>query len=64
MRKRGGGRLGNESERPESGRPQTDIWQAIEDWRARATFDWPALTPEEVDGWRDRRPGRESSWPE
>ena len=41
MRKRGGGRSGNESERPESERPQTDIWQAIEDWRAQATFDWP-----------------------
>lgn len=63
MRKRGG-RSGNESGRPESEETQTDICQAIEDWRARATFDWPELTPEEVDGWRDRRPGREFSWPE
>ena len=38
-----------------------DIWQAIEDWRAWASFDWPELTPEEVDGWRDRAPGRQGS---
>ena len=41
---------------------QTDFWQAIQTWRAQASFDWPELTPEEVDSWRDRSPGREYSW--
>ena len=41
---------------------KTDFWQAIQTWRAQASFDWPELTPEEVDSWRDRSPGREYSW--
>ena len=41
---------------------QTDFWQAIQAWRAQASFDWPELTSEEVDSWRDRSPGREYSW--
>ena len=41
---------------------QTDFWQAIQAWRTQASFDWPELTPEEVDSWRDRSPGREYSW--
>lgn len=41
-----------------------DFWQAIEEWRARERFDWPELTPDEVDGWRDRNPSREFSWPD
>jgi prevent-host-death family protein len=41
---------------------QTDFWQAIQAWRAQASFAWPELTPEEVDSWRDRSPGREYSW--
>jgi prevent-host-death family protein len=41
---------------------KTDFWQAIQAWRAQANFDWPELTPEEVDSWRDRSPGREYSW--
>ena len=41
-----------------------DFWQAVEDWRAQAGFDWPELTPDEVDGWRDRRPASEFSWPD
>jgi prevent-host-death family protein len=41
---------------------KTDFWQAIQAWRAQASFDWPELTPEEVDSWRDRSPGREYSW--
>ena len=53
-----------EYERLQSGEPRKDVWQAIEDWRAQAGFDWPELTPEEVDGWRDRRPPREFSWPD
>ena len=53
-----------EYERLEAGGSKKDFWQAIEDWRAQAGFDWPELTPEEVDGWRDRRPGREFSWPD
>jgi prevent-host-death family protein len=41
---------------------KTDFWQAMQAWRAQARFDWPELTPEEVDSWRDRSPGREYSW--
>ena len=41
---------------------QTDFWQAIQAWRAQTSFDWPELTPGEVDSWRDRSPGREYSW--
>jgi prevent-host-death family protein len=41
---------------------QTDFWQAIQAWRAQASFDGPELTPGEVDSWRDRSPGREYSW--
>ena len=41
---------------------QTDFWQAIQAWRTQASFDWPELTPEEVDSWRDRSPGRDYSW--
>ena len=41
---------------------QTDFWQVIQAWHAQASFDWPELTPEEVDSWRDRSPGREYSW--
>lgn len=41
---------------------QRDFWQAMEAWRAQESFDWPELTPEEVDSWRDRSPGREYSW--
>ena len=53
-----------EYDRLESQDSKRDFWQAIEDWRAQASFDWPELTPEEVDGWRDRHPGREFSWPD
>ena len=54
----------DEYERLESGEPKKDFWEALEDWRAQAGFDWPELTPDEVDGWRDRRPPREFSWPD
>ena len=53
-----------EYERLSSGEPKKDFWQAVEDWRAQAGFNWPELTPDEVDGWRDRRPPREFSWPD
>jgi len=42
----------------------TDVWQAIQTWREHASFDWPELTPEEVESWRDRSPGKEFSWPD
>ena len=51
-------------ERLESAGPSRDFWHAIEDWRAQAGFDWPELTSDEVDDWRDRRPSREFSWPD
>ena len=54
----------DEYERLESGEPKKDFWQALEDWRAQAGFDWPELTPDEVDGWRDGRPPPEFSWPD
>ena len=53
-----------EYERLEGEDSNNDFWQAIEDWRAQADFGWAELTPEEVDGWRDRSPGREFSWPD
>ena len=37
------------SEHTGSEKQKTDIWQAMEDWRAQASFDWPELTPDEVD---------------
>ncbi len=45
-------------------RTERDCWQAFEEWPCKATFDWPNLSDEEVDGWRDRSPGRDSTWPE
>ena len=53
-----------EYERLEAGVSKKDFWQAVEDWRAQTGFNWPELTPDEVDGWRDRRPAPEFSWPE
>ena len=50
--------------RLESGSAGRDFWQAITDWRAQESFDWPELTREEVDSWRDRRPPREPEWPD
>ena len=49
-------------EQLKSRQQQTDFWQAIQAWRAQASFDWPELTPEEVESWRDRSPGREYVW--
>ena len=43
---------------------ERDCWQAIEEWRSDATFDWPDLPDEVVDGWRDRSLGRDSAWRE
>ena len=55
-----------EYDRLESADSKRDIWQAIEDWRSQASFDWQELTPEEVGGWRDRARGcqvRRARWP-
>ncbi len=51
-------------DRLESGEPRRDFWQGTKEWRAEAGVDWPELTPDEVDGWRDRRPPREPEWPD
>ena len=51
-----------EYERLKAGEQKKDVWQALQEWRAQVSFDWPELTPEEVDSWRDRSPGREFSW--
>lgn len=53
-----------EYERLGSGTAGSDFWQGIKEWRAQASFDWPELTPDEVDSWRDRRPPREPAWPD
>ena len=45
-------------------RAERDCWQAIEEWRRKATFDWPDVSDEVVDGWRDRSLGRDFAWPE
>jgi prevent-host-death family protein len=40
-------------------------WDAVRQWReAQGPFDWPGLTDEEVDAWRDRSPTREFAWDE
>ena len=54
----------DEYDRLESGKPRQNFWQGIQDWRFQAGFDWPELTRDEVDGWRDRRPPREPEWPD
>ena len=54
----------DEYARLKSGGSTKDFWEAIEEWRAQASFDWPELTPEEVDSWRDRSPSREFAWPD
>ena len=53
-----------EYERLQGEDSNNDFWQVIEDWRAQTDFGWAELTPEEVDGWRDRSPGREFSRPD
>ena len=53
-----------EYERLESGAAGSDFWRGIKEWRAEASFDWPELTRDEVDSWRDRRPPREPAWPD
>ena len=53
-----------EYERLEAEESNPDFWEMIENWRAQTDFGWAELTPEEVDGWRDRGPGREFSWPD
>ena len=40
------------------------FWDEIQEWRAQASFEWPDLTPEEINGWRDKAPGRAFSWEE
>ncbi len=48
-------------DRLQAGAPLS-LWQAIQSWRDQSVFDVPELTPEEVDRWRDRSPGRVFSW--
>ena len=54
----------DEFDRLESRDADRDVWDAIDEWRTQASFDWPEMKPKEVDGWRDRRPGREPSRPD
>jgi prevent-host-death family protein len=48
--------------RLQSPETEQDFWQAVQEWRDKASFDWPELTPEEVDSWRDRSTDGDSSW--
>jgi len=50
-----------EYERLRTGQPGS-LWNTVLDWRKANAFDWPGLTDEEVDGWRDRTPPKEFSW--
>ena len=43
-------------------RTRPGLWDAIAEWRTQTAFDWPDLTPQKVDGWRDPSPGRVFDW--
>ncbi len=39
------------------------LWDTMQEWRkAHEPSDWPDLTDEEVDAWRDRSLPKEFSW--
>jgi len=35
------------------------LWDTVVDWRNANNFDWPGLTDEEIDSWRDKSLPRE-----
>jgi prevent-host-death family protein len=52
-----------EYERLRAGQAEPEsLWDTVRDWRDSNAFDWPPLTDEEVDGWRERTPPRAFSW--
>lgn len=38
--------------------------ETIAEWRRQVEGSFPEVGSDEVDGWRDRSPGREVRWPE
>jgi prevent-host-death family protein len=45
-------------------RQHRGFWEQIVAMRADPDFEPLDLTPEEVDSWRDRDPGRDFQWPD
>ncbi len=38
------------------------LWDTVLDWRNANNLDWPGLTDEEIDSWRDKSLPREFAW--
>ena len=38
------------------------LWDTVLDWRTANNFDWPGLTDEEIDSWRDKSLPRKFVW--
>lgn len=45
-----------------SAAPTGSVWDVIETWRATTAPNWPEITAEETDSWRDRSTGRKDPW--
>lgn len=51
-----------EYERLRSASARKSFWQAIQEMRADPEFEPVDFTAEEIDGWRNKTPGRVFSW--
>jgi prevent-host-death family protein len=58
--------LVSESEyaRLRQGKERPDFWQLVAEMRSDPEFEPIDWAPEEVDSWRDRRPVKDTEWPE
>ncbi len=54
----------DEYARLRQGREQRNFWDLIVEMRSDPEFEPVDWTTQEVDSWRDRRPGRYFEWPE
>lgn len=54
----------DEYARLRQGRERRNFWEIIVEMRSDPEFEPVDWSPEEVDSWRDRRPGRNFEWPE
>jgi len=54
----------DEYARLRQGRERRNFWEIIVEMRSDPEFEPVDWSPEEVDSWRDRRPGRDFEWPE
>lgn len=54
----------DEYARLRQGRERRNFWEIIVEMRSDPEFKPVDWSPEEVDSWRDRRPGRDFEWPE